>query len=227
MFRCFRIGPSVSDVGPAALVLGHLEGLSKLLEDPAIHILLESLRGNTGLSLDRIGAALLRGHEAAHGKQISHNDMLDAASKAARARAEHGTPTEKPKDASTEKPEDTSTKKPEGDKTGEPDEDTEKVSPGSSNDKAVPGGGDIHAEPVVNSSTHRNEHARLSRRMASLPEAENPNMHKLWSGSRQDSCFILPCAALTNSLIYSLLLNIHLLVPNCFVFKSGCMLPNR
>lgn len=39
----------------------------------------------------------------------------------------------------------------------------------------------------VNSSTHRKEHARLTRKMMSLPEAEFPHMHKLWAGNRQDS----------------------------------------
>ena len=40
---------------------------------------------------------------------------------------------------------------------------------------------------TINSSTHRAAHARLARRMSSLSEAECPNMHKLWSGSRKDS----------------------------------------
>ena len=41
--------------------------------------------------------------------------------------------------------------------------------------------------PVVNSSTHRASHARLARRMASMSEADAPNMAKLWSGNRKDS----------------------------------------
>ena len=40
---------------------------------------------------------------------------------------------------------------------------------------------------VVNSSTHRASHARLARRMASMSEADAPNMAKLWSGNRKDS----------------------------------------
>lgn len=39
----------------------------------------------------------------------------------------------------------------------------------------------------VNSSTHRKEHARLTRKMQSLCESEFPHMHKLWAGNRQDS----------------------------------------
>ena len=41
----------------------------------------------------------------------------------------------------------------------------------------------------VNSSTHRREHARLSRRMQSLSEPEFPHMHRLWAGNRQDGLF--------------------------------------
>ena len=41
---------------------------------------------------------------------------------------------------------------------------------------------------TINSNTHRAAHARLARRMASLGEAECPNMTKLWGGSRKDCC---------------------------------------
>ena len=42
------------------------------------------------------------------------------------------------------------------------------------------------ADITINSSTHRQAHARLSRRMAGLAEGECPNMSKLWNGSRKD-----------------------------------------
>ena len=41
---------------------------------------------------------------------------------------------------------------------------------------------------TINSSTHRAAHARLVRKMSSVTEADCPNMCKLWSGSRKDSC---------------------------------------
>ena len=47
---------------------------------------------------------------------------------------------------------------------------------------------DTSSQVVINSSTHRAAHARLARRMASLGDAECPNMSKLWAGSRKD-CF--------------------------------------
>ena len=42
---------------------------------------------------------------------------------------------------------------------------------------------------VVNSSTHRKEHARLARKMTGIDEATAPEMCKLWNGSRQDLFF--------------------------------------
>lgn len=59
----------------------------------------------------------------------------------------------------------------------------------------------------VNSSTHRKEHARLTRKMMSLPEAEFPHMHKLWAGNRQDS-YVSRCFELWFS-------------PKTFVFTYG------
>ena len=41
-------------------------------------------------------------------------------------------------------------------------------------------------EPMINSSTCRAAHPRLSRRMVSMSATEVPNMHKLWSGGRKD-----------------------------------------
>ena len=43
------------------------------------------------------------------------------------------------------------------------------------------------AEEVVNSSSHRKEHARLTRRMVSIDPEKYPEMVKLWNGSRQES----------------------------------------
>lgn len=45
------------------------------------------------------------------------------------------------------------------------------------------------APSTINSNTHRAAHARLSRKMQSLGEAECPNMQKLWNGTRKDSFF--------------------------------------
>lgn len=39
---------------------------------------------------------------------------------------------------------------------------------------------------VINSSSHRREHARLSRRMHGLCATKFPEMHRLWAGTRQD-----------------------------------------
>lgn len=196
-------------MGVVADIMTHLEGLSNLLRDPGVHLLMQSLQGKTGLSVGRIAGALARGREHRLGNQISEADMLDAASKAANVMKEDNPKkVDKPK-MPTDTP---ANKKIEGDKTGKPNKDTpekpeedtpEKVSPGSSTDK--PPTGDVDAEAVVNSSTHRNEHARLSRRMASLPEAEFPNMHRLWSGSRQDSVCTLLYGALTSTSMHSLL----------------------
>ena len=54
----------------------------------------------------------------------------------------------------------------------------------------------VRAEPappvvIINSSTHRKEHARLARRMAAADAAADaaaacPEMYRLWSGSRKD-----------------------------------------
>lgn len=41
-------------------------------------------------------------------------------------------------------------------------------------------------EDTCNSSTHRNEHARLTRRMATLDEAKYPEIAKLWQGNRKE-----------------------------------------
>lgn len=39
---------------------------------------------------------------------------------------------------------------------------------------------------ICNSSTHRREHARLSRRMAHIDPAKFPEMTRLWNGNRTD-----------------------------------------
>ena len=39
---------------------------------------------------------------------------------------------------------------------------------------------------TINSSTFRNAHARLTRRMGNLAEGECPNMIRLWQGTRKD-----------------------------------------
>ena len=44
---------------------------------------------------------------------------------------------------------------------------------------------------VINSSTHRNEHARLVRRMQSVDIATCPEMRRLWNGSRKDKTALL------------------------------------
>ena len=47
--------------------------------------------------------------------------------------------------------------------------------------------GENPTELVINSSTHRKEHARLSRRMGAADAAATcPEMMKLWNGSRKD-----------------------------------------
>ena len=42
------------------------------------------------------------------------------------------------------------------------------------------------AMDLVNSSTHRKEHARLTRRMQSIDPDKYPEMLKMWNGNRQD-----------------------------------------
>ena len=44
----------------------------------------------------------------------------------------------------------------------------------------------VQPEEVINSSTHRQAHARLGRRMQSLGPADCPQMQQLWNGSRKD-----------------------------------------
>lgn len=42
----------------------------------------------------------------------------------------------------------------------------------------------------INTSSHRNHAMRLARKMASMDEAECPNMMKLWTGNRKDWVYI-------------------------------------
>lgn len=44
---------------------------------------------------------------------------------------------------------------------------------------------------VINSSTHRKEHARLSRRVASMDADKFPEVHRLWGGNRKDTITFL------------------------------------
>ena len=48
---------------------------------------------------------------------------------------------------------------------------------------------DVEEEQVFNSSTHRKEHARLSRRMSSIDPSQYPEMSRMWSGTRQDGSY--------------------------------------
>ena len=52
------------------------------------------------------------------------------------------------------------------------------------------------AEEVINSSTHRQAHARLGRRMQSLGPADCPQMQQLWNGSRKDTPHVSHCSTL-------------------------------
>ena len=66
---------------------------------------------------------------------------------------------------------------------------------GTSLAATVPSSSAAHPDPVpasaeveqCNSATHRKEHARLTRRMASVDAEKYPEMVKLWNGNRQDS----------------------------------------
>lgn len=49
------------------------------------------------------------------------------------------------------------------------------------------------AAAEINSSTHRAEHARLSRRLEKLDPAQFPNVARLWSGGRQDPLLYICC----------------------------------
>ena len=42
----------------------------------------------------------------------------------------------------------------------------------------------------INTSSHRNHAMRLARKMASMDEAECPNMMKLWTGNRKDWVYV-------------------------------------
>ena len=52
----------------------------------------------------------------------------------------------------------------------------------------VPEGSEAPAETAINSLTHRAEYARLTRKMASVDEADFPQIAKLWKGSRKEMC---------------------------------------
>lgn len=41
---------------------------------------------------------------------------------------------------------------------------------------------------IVNSSTHRSEHARLTRKMATIDSSKYPEMARLWAGGRKETC---------------------------------------
>lgn len=43
---------------------------------------------------------------------------------------------------------------------------------------------------AITSSTHRREHARLTRRMERIDPVQFPNMAKLWSGARKDWLYV-------------------------------------
>ena len=51
-----------------------------------------------------------------------------------------------------------------------------------------PGGPGPALDPMVNTSTHRSAHMRLTRFMESPEGAKFPHMQKLWSGNRDDPC---------------------------------------
>ncbi|CAK9083364.1 Uncharacterized protein SCF082_LOCUS39572 [Durusdinium trenchii] len=69
--------------------------------------------------------------------------------------------------------------KPEEPEPAEPAEPAEAAEPGAEVDVVDP-----LLTGVVNSSTHRKEHARLARRMANVDAAKFPEMSRLWAGNR-------------------------------------------
>ncbi len=71
---------------------------------------------------------------------------------------------------------------------------TASTTPTPSSETPAPGSADgALRPPVINSSTHRAAHARLQRKMGSLTEAEAPNMHRLFNGSRKDCSLASKC----------------------------------
>lgn len=56
-------------------------------------------------------------------------------------------------------------------------------------------------EGVINSSTHRAAHARLTRKMNSMT-TECPNMQKLWSGTRKDIIILVEKSGLKKRLCH-------------------------
>ena len=71
-------------------------------------------------------------------------------------------------------------------------------SPTSVADASAESGGDAGVKSeskgsdpaAITSSTHRREHARLTRRMERIDPVQFPNMAKLWSGTRKDWLYV-------------------------------------
>lgn len=160
-------------------------------------MLIGSLEGRTGMSLDHVARALDRGDKI-HGHDVSNEDLV-AAAKEALAAAGTPAPSKPANETKGENPtnakettngtkdtvETKTAEKPTKDAKTAEKKGSEGTAPSSSAELPKGPSGDLPT--VVNSSTHRNEHARLQRKMASLDETSFPHMHRLWGGTRQDT----------------------------------------
>lgn len=146
--------------------------MQKLVKDPAVRNAMQGLadqfpgllKANDGSDSAELAAAK-RGEAAA-------SRPAQAAAQPAALQVSKGTEAVPPEP------------KPEEPEPAEPAEPAEAAEPGAEVDVVDP-----LLTGVVNSSTHRKEHARLARRMANVDAAKFPEMSRLWAGNRQDSGF--------------------------------------
>ena len=178
------MGPSASAVQPADVsadkmtqLLKLLTGLQEMVKDPSV----QGMMGELSSQFPILGSG--GGHE------------VDAARAGAPSSSKPGAAAVKPA------PEKSSSRKPTPeicakDRNVHVDNTVDKTKPGKDapevkteeleDEDHRSDAGDCGEEKEVNSSTHRKEHARLSRRMASIDAAQYPEMVRLWNGSRKD-----------------------------------------
>ena len=163
LFALLRLGPSASQLGAA--------GEDKILEVAKAISLIQSVMKESWVH------ALL-GHDTGGTERGDAVKGKPAPSKPSLTPKDVGLTMPPPPVPKKRQPDE---KKPEENTTKEDKEDA-KIEP---KEEKTEGGKD----GLINSSTHRQSHARLTRRMAAINEADCPNMVKLWNGSRKDSMY--------------------------------------
>lgn len=169
--NCVRLGPSASAASGGRdrddYVLAALETLKDLATNPDIRAMMANALGlgPTGGTEDKEVASARRGEPASSrpGKPSGPTEDVKVEDVASAK--------------GSDKPIETKTVPPPSDAASKTKSDPPNP---SGNEEESP-------EEVINSSTHRKEHARLTRRMQSVDPATCPEMSRLWSnGTRQD-----------------------------------------